>query len=221
MATNKEELIVEGYRFGDLADADQARLELEKIRALESRLDYHNEEMVISVYNRAVMNRTFKTPVGYQYLSGIRDRLLTTGAAKETDLQAIPVQTPSNSSAVKRQTRSGSDSLDSQASLGGANSSGSPGSSGRSGGQSKSRFSAPFGISVAMNVILVILIMAMFLITVYSDNPNITNYRSRILNEYASWEQDLRAREREVRARERELGITPEYPDRTQDEETQ
>lgn len=215
MATNKEELIVEGYRFGDLADADQARLELEKIRALESRLDYHNEEMVISVYNRAVMNRTFKTPVGYQYLNGIRDRLLTTGAAKETDLQAIPVQTPSNNSAVKRQTRSGSDSA------GGPGSSGSPGSSGRSGRQSKSRFSAPFGISVAMNVILVILVMVMFLITVYSDNPNITNYRSRILNEYASWEQDLRAREREVRARERELGITPEYPDRTQDEETE
>lgn len=215
MATNKEELIVEGYRFGDLADADQARLELEKIRALEGRLDYHNEEMVISVYNRAVMNRTFKTPVGYQYLNGIRDRLLTTGAAKETDLQAIPVQTPSNNSAVKRQTRSGSDSA------GGPGSSGSPGSSGRSGRQSKSRFSAPFGISVAMNVILVILVMVMFLITVYSDNPNITNYRSRILNEYASWEQDLRAREREVRARERELGITPEYPDRTQDEETE
>lgn len=215
MATNKEELIVEGYRFGDLADADQARLELEKIRALEGRLDYHNEEMVISVYNRAVMNRTFKTPVGYQYLNGIRDRLLTTGAAKETDLQAIPVQTPSNNSAVKRQTRSGSDSA------GGPGSSGSPGSSGRLGGQSKSRFSAPFGISVAMNVILVILVMVMFLITVYSDNPNITNYRSRILNEYASWEQDLRAREREVRARERELGITPEYPDRTQDEETE
>lgn len=218
MATNKEELIVEGYRFGDLADADQARLELEKIRALESRLDYHNEEMVISVYNRAVMNRTFKTPVGYQYLSGIRDRLLTTGAAKETDLQAIPVQTPSNSSAVKRQARSGSDSA------GGPGSSGSTNSSGGSGsltGQRKDRFSAPFGISVAMNVILVILVMVMFLITVYSDNPNIMNYRSRILNEYASWEQDLRAREREVRARERELGITPEYPDRTQDEETQ
>lgn len=218
MATNKEELIVEGYRFSDLADADQARVELEKIELLEKRLDYHNEEMVISVYNRAVMNRTFKTPVGYQYLNGIRDRLLTTGAAKETDLQAIPVQTPSNNSAVKRQTRSGSDSA------GGPGSSGSTNSSGGSGsltGQRKDRFSAPFGISVAMNVILVILVMVMFLITVYSDNPNIMNYRSRILNEYASWEQDLRAREREVRARERELGITPEYPDRTQDEETQ
>lgn len=200
MATNKEELIVEGYRFSDLADADQARVELEKIELLEKRLDYHNEEMVISVYNRAVMNRTFKTPVGYQYLSGIRDRLLTTGAAKETDLQAIPIQASLSNPDVKRQTQSNSDSQ---------------------GGQSKSKFSTPLGISVTLNVILVILVMAMFLITVYSDNPNIMNYRSRILNEYASWEQDLRAREREVRARERELGITPEYPDRTQDEETE
>lgn len=200
MATNKEELIVEGYRFSDLADADQARVELEKIELLEKRLDYHNEEMVISVYNRAVMNRTFKTPVGYQYLSGIRDRLLTTGAAKEIDLQAIPIQASLSNPDVKRQTQSNSDSQ---------------------GGQSKSKFSTPLGISVTLNVILVILVMAMFLITVYSDNPNIMNYRSRILNEYASWEQDLRAREREVRARERELGITPEYPDRTQDEETE
>lgn len=200
MEKNKEELIVDGYRFGDLADADQARVELEKIQILERWLDYHDEEEVISVYNRAVMNRTFKTPVGFLYLHGIRDRLLTTGAAKETDLLAIPIQASLSSPAVKRQTQSNSDS---------------------SGGQSKSRFSAPLGISVTLNVILVVLVMAMFLITVYSDNPNIMNYRSKILNQYASWEQDLRAREREVRARERELGITPEYPDRTQDEETE
>lgn len=71
-----------------------------------------------------------------------------------------------------------------------------------------------FGISVAMNVILVLLVMGMFMITLYSDNPNILNYKTQIINEYASWEQELRAREREVSGRERELGITPEYPNR-------
>ena len=65
-----------------------------------------------------------------------------------------------------------------------------------------------------MNVILVLLVMGMFMITLYSDNPNILNYKTQIVNEYASWEQELRAREREVSGRERELGITPEYPNR-------
>ena len=64
MTTDRAEWVVEGYRFTSMEDADLARLELEKIKALESRMDYHNGEMVLSVYNRAIMNRTFQTPVG-------------------------------------------------------------------------------------------------------------------------------------------------------------
>ncbi|MBD5480918.1 MAG: hypothetical protein HDR15_00075 [Lachnospiraceae bacterium] len=199
MTTDREELVVEGYRFANMEDADLARLELEKIRAVESRLDYQNGEMVLSVYNRAVMNRTFQTPVGCKYLIKLRDYLLDTGVAKENELRAIPLQTQFSGKARNQEGRRQSAAAS----------------------EEKER-TVPiwsFRISLAVNVILALLVAGMFLIAMSGDNPNILNYKSKILNEYASWEQELRAREREVSGRERELGITPEYPNRVHERE--
>ncbi len=200
MATNKDELIVGGFHFCSEEDADLARLELEKIKALESRMDYHDVETVVSVYNRAVMNRTFQTPVGHQYLLGVKDYLLKTGAATEKELRAIPLQVHFSGRTQSARTQKT-----------------------ESAGAKKAPASSntPLGISVAVNVILVILVGAMFLITLYGENPNILNYKSRIIDEYASWEQELQDREREIRERERELGIVPRRENRSQDEETQ
>ncbi len=204
MATNKEALIVEGYQFYDEEDADLARLELEKIKALESRMDYNNSEMMVSVYNRAIMNRTFRTPVGYRFLLELKDYLLKTGAAKETELRAIPMQVRYAKSEERGHVRSGRAGMN-------------------SGDEKKEPMVAAssFRISVAMNVVLIILVVIMFLITLYGDNPNMISYKNQIVNKYASWEQELQDREREIRAKERELGITPAYPDRAQDAESE
>lgn len=199
MTTDREELVVEGYRFANMEDADLARLELEKIRAIESRLDYQNGEMVLSVYNRAVMNRTFQTPVGCKYLIKLRDYLLDTGVARENELRAVPLQAQFSGMARRQEAHQQSAAASAE----------------------KER-TVPiwsFRVSLAVNVILTLLVAGMFLIAMSGDNPNILNYKSKILNEYASWEQELRAREREVSGRERELGITPEYPNRIHEKE--
>lgn len=199
MTTDREELVVEGYRFANMEDADLARLELEKIRAIESRLDYQNGEMVLSVYNRAVMNRTFQTPVGCKYLIKLREYLLDTGVARENELRAVPLQAQFSGKARSQEGHRQSAAAN----------------------EEKER-TVPiwsFRVSLAVNVILTLLVAGMFLIAMSGDNPNILNYKSKILNEYASWEQELRAREREVSGRERELGITPEYPNRVHERE--
>ena len=64
-----------------------------------------------------------------------------------------------------------------------------------------------FRISLLVNIILGILVLAMFGITLKSDNPNILNYRKAIINEYAAWEQELTEREEQIRQKEAELGI--------------
>lgn len=199
MTTDREEWIVEGYRFANMEDADLARLEIEKIRALESRMDYQNGEMVLGVYNRAIMNRTFQTPVGYQYLLKLRNYLLETGAARENELRAVPLQAQFSGKARRQEAYRQSASAKEE--------------------KERTVSARSFHISVALNAILVLLVAVMFLITAYSDNPNILNYKTQIINEYASWEQELRAREREVSGRERELGITPEYPNRVKESE--
>ena len=64
-----------------------------------------------------------------------------------------------------------------------------------------------FRISVILNVLLVLAIIAMFTITLKSDNPNILNYEKAITNKYAAWEQELTEREQRIRDKERELHI--------------
>ena len=62
-------------------------------------------------------------------------------------------------------------------------------------------------ISVCFNLLLTLLVITMFVITMKSDNPNILNYKKQILNEYASWEQELTERENRVREKEQELSM--------------
>ena len=63
-------------------------------------------------------------------------------------------------------------------------------------------------ISVIANIFLVILVILMFVITIKSDNPNILNYKEAVINEYASWEEELKAWEEELTEREKALEDT-------------
>ena len=59
----------------------------------------------------------------------------------------------------------------------------------------------------AVAIVCMVMVVAMFAITLTSKSPTIINYESRILDKYASWEQELTQREAEVSAKEAELGI--------------
>lgn len=57
-------------------------------------------------------------------------------------------------------------------------------------------------------VMLAVLVIVLFAISLTGKNPTIINYRSKIVNQYASWEQELKEREAVVREKEAQLGIT-------------
>ena len=63
-------------------------------------------------------------------------------------------------------------------------------------------------ISLCVNAILVVCVVAMFAMTLTSDSPTIVDYQSKLLNRYASWEQELTEREKAVSEKEQELGTT-------------
>ena len=62
-------------------------------------------------------------------------------------------------------------------------------------------------ISIWINVILAVLVIAMFFIASTGSNPNILNYENALINKYAEWEQELREREVKVLQYENEYGI--------------
>lgn len=54
-------------------------------------------------------------------------------------------------------------------------------------------------------VTMLLIIIGMFAINATSQNPTILNYEEKIINKYASWEQQLDQREQELNEREQQL----------------
>lgn len=186
MNKEEEELIVDGYRFATLADAETARMEIQRIEHLENHLNYKQPQNVLLVYNKAIENKVFMTPIGLQYLQSMQDKMVKWGIPREK-IQPVPFYaTFTNKTANNQSIRRSVEAR-----------------------RPKPEYKSKFITSLLINILLVVLVGAMFVITLKSDNPNILNYRTAVLNEYSQWEQELTQREKAVRQAERELDITP------------
>lgn len=186
MDNHEGELVVGGYRFGTVADAETARMEERKIASLEKHLDYHNPQSVLLVYNKAIENRVFLTPLGMSYLHRMREQLLNCGAPEEK-IRPIPLY-----GTFSNKTENNSSIRKSIASR-----------------RSKVEYKGRFITSVCINVLLVAALTAMVYLSFRSDVPTIVNYRTAIVNEYSEWEQELTQREQAVREAERSLEVAP------------
>ncbi len=182
MDKNEEDLIVGGYRFATLADAETARLEKKKIDNLEQHLDYRNPQNLMLVYNKAIDNRVFLTPIGMSYLQKMQNQMINCGVPREK-IRPVPLHgtfsnKTENNSSIRR-------SMETR--------------------MVKVEYRGQFITSVCINVLLVLAIAGLILVSLRSDIPTIVNYRTAIVNEYSEWEQELSERERAVREAERAL----------------
>jgi len=181
---DKADWVVEGFQFGTEQDAKLAKSEKSKVQRLENRIDYNNLEIILAVYNKAVDNRVFKTPVGYEYLKKLQSILKEASDLGET-VADIPVQgvyslRESTSPAVERVKASRKKPKPTRKMIG-------------------------LRTSVFINVVLLLLVALMFLISMTGSNPTVLNYKHAIQNEYSQWEEELSQRESAVREKEREL----------------
>ncbi|MCR5503758.1 MAG: hypothetical protein K6F53_12200 [Lachnospiraceae bacterium] len=180
---DRSDLIVGGFFFGSFDDAAAAERELKNAEYLEERLGTMNLSQMKAVYDKMLDQKVFSTPVGWEFLKSLRARLEESGIPEE-ELRPIPLY---NNFAAQK------DSRDHKALM-----------RIKPVDRERNTKMALRG-SVILNIILVILILAMFAITMKSDNPNILNYEEAILNRYAAWEQNLSERENAVREKEKEL----------------
>lgn len=189
MEDERKALIAEGFMFINEQDARLAVQERKKIEYLEARMDYSRPEHILAVYEKAIRDRVFKTPVGVQYLKRLQTYLCEQTEIKGDEIPPIPLyltycaELRDNTSPAKQRIRP----------------------SGK-----KQRNSYGFPVSVILNVLLVIAIISMFLIMLQSDQPNIINYKRVLVNQYAAWDQELDQREEVIRQKERELNISVE-----------
>lgn len=180
----KQTLTVGGYHFKTQEDAGLAKLEQQKIEYIEKRLNYDRPESVLAVYEKAIENRTFQTPVGIKYLEKLHQYLEENEAI---DVQIQPIVLDTNfSRRVREQAAPARNRI--KASV------------------KKDKLKNKYRISVCINILLLLMVAAMFYITLKSDNPNVLNYEKAITNKYASWEQELREREKQIKELERKYG---------------
>lgn len=179
-----EELVVKGFCFSNEADAELAKEELEKIEYLDFNMNYANISKVAQLYDKALDSKMFKTPIGWKYLDKLRNILLENGYI-EAELRPIPMNTYFARTISEEPL----------------------GERIRPKKRHKDAYKDKYIVTLTLSIGLVIVVIAMFIIATMSDTPNMINYRDAIVNEYATWEQDIKNREDAVRTKERELGM--------------
>ena len=174
-----------GYEFMSEEDAQKAEMDLQKIGVLKARFKNRGRGEMKAVYEKAIENKIFKTPVGWGYLMELRTKLIESGISEE-DLIPIPLN-------ISMTRHSAIENLSVKQRI----------------KPERPPKNVQFGrvFPIVLNIILAILVIVMFIIVYNSDSDNIVNYRRNITNRYSAWEQDLSERERKVRLAERELGI--------------
>lgn len=174
---------VNGFCFATKEDAALAMQEKEKIAYLERHMDYRTPCNVLAIYRKAIESRTFRTPVGLEYLKKLQSYLEK--SIVRDDVPDIPIYDnyvlPKETQRMEARRRVRHDPT--------------------------KEIRKKYKNSLLCNVILVFVVIAMFVITIKGENANILNYKNAVTNEYAAWEQELSERENAVRAKEKELGM--------------
>lgn len=192
MENSEEKRITGGFLFLTEKEANLGEVERKKVAYLESRIDYSKPEDILYVYDKTVRENVFSTPVGMVYLKHLQEYLLGQDSIDPASVMAIPLnntyQEYAKTQARKERIRSRHE-------------------------QEMGAKKTQLTVSVILNLLLALAMVAMFIISLNSDMPNIINYKRAITNQYATWEQELTEREAAVREKEREWMTEEEETD--------
>lgn len=184
---DKRKFMVGGYEFTSKEDAQIAKDELNAIKYVSSKTNSKDSKQVYSLYNKIIERKLFSTQIGMNYLKSLQTFLYKSSEIPNDKIQPIPINTDTQDEINKRRERSEFKSELRDLSIKAA------------------RYKNNFTRVMIINVILVIIIVAMFIILNTSSNPNIINYEVNLQNKYAQWQEQLQSQEQSLNARENEL----------------
>lgn len=177
---NEERLIVDEYMYGNDIDAQLAKEEKKKALYIESKMNYEDIQTTLKIYEKAIKDKIFRTPTGYDFLKKIRKEMIKRGVPEEKIVPIPLYQIYSKEADVRPirvfQVKEAEDN-------------------------SKDMLRK----SLWLNLGLIVLVIGMFCITMFGNNTNILNYKYKIENEYSIWQQQLEEREAEIREKEAQL----------------
>lgn len=179
---NEERLIVDAYLYGNDHDVKLAKEEKKTVAYLKTKIKYEDIQTTLKIYDKAIKERIFRTPVGFEFLKEMRYEMIKRGMPEE-NIQAIPLYQVFSKDAEERPVRIFQVK------------------------EKKDDSKNMLRLSLWANIAMFLLVVGMFVLTLFGDNTNILNYRYKIENEYSIWQQELEEREAVIREKEAELRL--------------
>ena len=168
---------VDGFRFFDKDEYNNALKDKETIDYINKRFDFSNSKSVLNLYYKMVQENTFKTVIGYAYLKRIYDALVKVpGINKDSIPMIIMSEDEKNIRVLKRNDKSYERKIE--------------------------KLSSQVGTCKIVIFFLIIVIVAMFVITLNNDSLNYNNAYNAVVDQYEEWEKELELREKELDERE-------------------
>lgn len=176
---SKDNMTIEGIRFESEKEYETAYKELETIREIERKFAIGDPKVSLSIYNKAVSKKSFKTIIGYMFLKRLRDTIVSCGLVDSESLYPIPIVKERDNKYSAQ-----SDVKDNKYLI-------------LYRDEKKKR-----KVAVMFSVVLAIVIAVMFFMTgssKYSYVTYFTDYendiRNEVIDEYEQWEKELTERE--------------------------
>lgn len=192
--TDSRIYIINSYQFETKEEYEQALQEKNGINYLNAQLDVNNIEKVYQLYTELVDKKIFITVIGIEYLKKLRGILLRDSRFSADNLRPIRITTV-NEQVKNRVEKYISSKYETEV---------------RQHKKEKEGIRNKLNTSIIINVVLVLMLIAMFFISKSSSNPTIIDYERKLQDKYASWESDLKEKEQELKDLEwelKELGV--------------
>lgn len=201
---------VSGFVFENEEQAKLAQKEVEGIQYIHDNMNMDNPQMVQEIYQRIMAQELFHTPIGYAYLKELQDYLKGLPGVDASEIPGIPVKDMGlDLDHVAGKEKSGehvNGNMDENSEKQDDEAAGSDikVTEKEKKKQQETKLQKRCRILLSANIVLIIIVIAMFAISLTSGSTTILNYETKIINKYEEWEQELDEREAALDALEKQ-----------------
>lgn len=185
----QEKYELEGYRFFTKNRYMEAKKEWEAIAYLKEKTDLKKGENALKLYNQLGNKQYFHTVIGYDFLKELAETAIESGVITRERLLPIGVEEKKAEQTAPKPDKS-IRQLEKEAE------------------NYRMRYEdlkAKKDCSKIVILFLVLMLAACVVITLLSDNTLVTDYRSKVENEYVEWQEQLKEKEEQLEEREEQL----------------
>ena len=190
-----EAYVVNEYQFELREEYETALQEKKGVEYLDAQLDYGDTQKVLRTYNELIRKKIFYTPVGIAYLNRLRNVLVNSSEIEDDKIMPLYVPSGKKKDSAKVEKYISNQYKETVSTM----------------NKDLKKTKTINRNLIAVNIVLLVIIIAMFIISYTSDSPNILNYERELQDKYAGWAEDLKDKEEELRQREREIEELERY----------